>query len=124
VKPGKSRAKQQPSSAGQTSLHFGKVSKIDTEQYKVRVRLDELGGMESFWLRCGPILPDVGTLVAVFLQNEGSGGFVMMAGTGQAERFKIQCSDGTYISYEDGTLEVSGQPSQITLEGDRIDLNP
>ena len=123
MKP-QSRAKQNPSAAGQTSLHFGKVSKIDTAEYKVRVRLDELGGMETYWLRCGPILPDVGTLVAVFLQNEGSGGFVMMAGRGKAERFKIECTDGTYISYEDGTLEVSGQPEQITVEGDRIDFNP
>ena len=118
------RAEQQPSAAGQTSLHFGRVSAIDTGGYKVRVRLDEMDGIETYWLRCGPVLPDVGTLVAVWLQNEGSGGFVQMAGTGQAERFKIQCSDGTYVSYEDGTLEVSGQPQQITLEGDRIDLNP
>ncbi|MEM6866981.1 MAG: hypothetical protein AAF528_01160 [Cyanobacteria bacterium P01_C01_bin.121] len=118
------RAKQNPSAAGQTSLHFGVVSQIDTDEYKVRVRLDELGGMETYWLRCGPILPDVDTLVACFLQNEGSGGFVMMAGTGNAERFKIQCSDGTYVRYEDGALEVSGQPEQITVEGDRIDFNP
>lgn len=124
MKPSKSRAKQQPSSAGQTSLHFGKVSQIDADQYKVRVRLQEMDGLETYWLRCGPILPDVGTLVAVWLQNEGSGGFVQMAGTGNAERFKIQCSDGTFVSYEDGELTVSGQPQQITLEGDRIDFNP
>lgn len=120
-----SRAKQNPSSGNTTSLHFGRVSQIDVsdpENPKVRARLDEMGGVETYWLRCGPIVPDVGTLVAVFLQNEGSGGFAQMAGTGRAKQLRIQMSDSTLIRYENGVLEING-PAQMTTTSDNTDIN-
>ena len=114
-----SRAQQNQSAAGQTSLHFGRVSAINTDEFTVRVRVDELGsGFETFWLRTiAPIFPEVGALVAVWLQNDGSGGVACALNNEQHNRSRVEYSDGTIERYEEGDREILG-PTQMTIVTD------
>ena len=88
----------------------------------MRVNLEEMG-METFWLPSQNPLPAVGEMVAVLLQNEGSGGLVLPLAKSKADRQKITYADGTVERYENGTYENIGA-DQATIEADRIDLNP
>ena len=79
------RAFQNPTSFGQTSMHFARVSEIDTAMCRARVNVQELG-TESYWL---PVLqyrtgvnksywmPSIGEFVACLLGNDGSSGVIL-----------------------------------------------
>ena len=78
------RARQNPSSAGQTSLHFGRVSAIETATCRARVNVPDLG-VETYWLPVGQYrtganksywMPSVGELIACWLDNKGEQGIL------------------------------------------------
>ena len=79
------RARHYPSSAGQTSLHFGRVSAIETATCRARVNVPDLG-VETYWLPVGQYrtgsnksywMPSTGELVACLLDNKGEQGVIL-----------------------------------------------
>ena len=79
------RALQNPSSAGQTSLHFGRISEIDTAGCRAKVNLSDLG-VETYWLPVGQYrtganqsywMPSADELVACLLDNKGEQGVIL-----------------------------------------------
>lgn len=62
-------------------LQFGLVSKVDFPGCRVKVRLEEFDGMETWWLKVPqrhtkatksrPLMPEIGEQVAVLLQRDG-----------------------------------------------------
>lgn len=65
-------------------LEYGEVSAVDYLTCRIRVRLDERDGVETFWLnvpqrnaqgtKSRPLLPEIGEQVAVLLGGDGVDG--------------------------------------------------
>lgn len=69
------------------TLHFAEISQINHATAEARVRLDELQGMESYWLPVGQYragaastaywMPEVGERVLCALDESGSAGVIL-----------------------------------------------
>ena len=69
------------------TLHFAEVSQVNHSTAEARVRLDELQGMESYWLPVGQYragsastaywMPEVGERVLCALDESGSAGVIL-----------------------------------------------
>ncbi|MOA21482.1 Phage-related baseplate assembly protein [compost metagenome] len=65
-------------------LEYGEVSAVDYQGCRIRVRLDDRDGVQSYWLNVPqrntqgtqrrPLLPELGEQVAVLLDADGVGG--------------------------------------------------
>lgn len=141
LNPKESKSRQQANSSGNVALHFGAVTQVDETKGRVKVQLPDLG-IESWWLQ---ILVrrsssdkhvdwlDIGDTVAVLLDERGEAGVVLGAIYSDSNPPPIADIDTWYrlfegggsIKYERaiGTLTIEGM-EQITIKGDRIDLNP
>lgn len=127
-------------------LEYGEVSAVDYLTCRIRVRLDDRDGVESYWLnvpqrnsqgtKCRPLMPEIGEQVAVLLDADGVGGVCLGGVYSTAEPPPIVDQDTDYIRYSDGTmvsydrasgvmtLDCVGQlivrcSSNITLEADQ-----
>lgn len=136
----KSKAKQ--SSSGQSSLHFGRISALKPETCEARVRLDDMDGVESYWLKVlqhktkgdrAYWMPELDQFVSVLMDEKGEGGVILGGCYSEADpppissndRWHVEFNDGTTIDYDrsSSTLAIAG-PLQVTITANRIDWNP
>ncbi|WP_248915870.1 phage baseplate assembly protein V [Pseudomonas moorei] len=94
-------------------LEYGEVSGLDYQGCRIRVRLDDRDGVESFWLNVPqrntqgtqrrPILPELGEQVAVLLDADGVGGVYLGGIYSTAEPPPVVDEDTDLVRYSDGT---------------------
>lgn len=97
-------------------LQFGLVSQVDYLRCRVKVRLEEFEGLETWWLKVPqrhtkatksrPLLPEIGEQVAVLLQCDGVNGVVLGGIYSTAEPPPVTDQDSEFVRFSDGT-EVS-----------------
>ncbi|MGH8350857.1 MAG: phage baseplate assembly protein V [Pseudomonas sp.] len=95
-------------------LEYGEVSGLDYQGCRIRVRLDDRDGVESFWLNVPqrntqgtqrrPILPELGEQVAVLLDADGVGGVYLGGIYSTAEPPPVVDEDTDFVRYSDGTV--------------------
>lgn len=97
-------------------LEYGEVSAVDYLSCRIRVRLDERDGVESFWLNVPqrntqgtqrrPLMPELGEQVAVLLDADGVGG-VYLGGVYSTEESPPVVDENTdYVRFSDGTVST------------------
>ena len=94
-------------------LQFGLVSKLDYRSCRVKVRLDEFDGLETWWLKVPqrhtkatksrPLLPEIGEQVAVLLQRDGVNGVVLGGIYSTAELPPVVDEHTEFVRFSDGT---------------------
>lgn len=94
-------------------LEYGEVSAQDFQACRIRVRLDERDGLQSWWLhvpqrytqgtKCRPLLPELGEQVAVLLDADGVSGVYLGGIYSTAEPPPIADEDTDYVRFRDGT---------------------
>ncbi|WP_433886056.1 phage baseplate assembly protein V [Pseudomonas vranovensis] len=95
-------------------LEYGEVSAVDYLTCRIRVRLDDRDGVESFWLNVPqrnaqgtkrrPLMPEIGEQVAVLLDEDGVGGVYLGGIYSTAEPPPVVDEDTDYVRYSDGTV--------------------
>lgn len=94
-------------------LQFGTVSAVDHLSCRVRVRLDEFEGLQTWWLKVPqkhskatksrPLMPEIGEQLAVLLQRDGVNGVVLGGIYSTAEPPPVTDKDTEYTRFSDGT---------------------
>lgn len=94
-------------------LQFGLVSKLDYRSCRVKVRLEEFDGLETWWLKVPqrhtkgtksrPLLPEIGEQVAVLLQRDGVNGVVLGGIYSTAEPPPVVDEHTEFVRFGDGT---------------------
>lgn len=97
-------------------LEYGEVSAVDYVTCRVRVRLDERDGVESYWLNVPqrntqgtkrrPLMPELGEQVAVLLDADGVGGVYLGGVYSTAEPPPVVDEDTDYVRFSDGTVST------------------
>lgn len=95
-------------------LEYGEVSAVDYMTCRIRVRLDDRDGIESYWLNVPqrnsqgtkrrPLMPEIGEQVAVLLDGDGVGGVCLGGIYSTAEPPPVVDQDTDYVRYSDGTV--------------------
>ena len=95
-------------------LQFGLVSKVDYRSCRVKVRLEEFDGLETWWLKVPqrhtkatksrPLMPEIGEQVAVLLQRDGVNGVVLGGIYSTAEPPPVTDENTHYLRFSDGTI--------------------
>lgn len=95
-------------------LEYGEVSAVDYKGCRIRVRLDERDGVQSYWLnvpqrhtqstKSRPLLPEIGEQVAVLLDADGVGGVYLGGVYSTAEPPPVVDQDTHYVRFSDGTV--------------------
>lgn len=94
-------------------LAFGEVSGVDYPGCRIRVRLDDCDGLESYWLpvpqrntqstQRRPLLPELGEQVAVLLDADGVGGVYLGGIYSTAEPPPVADETTDFVRFRDGT---------------------
>lgn len=94
-------------------LEYGEVSAVDYLGCRIRVRLDERDGVESYWLNVPqlntqgtqrrPLMPEIGEQVAVLLDTDGVGGVYLGGVYSTAELPPVVDQDTDLVRFRDGT---------------------
>lgn len=94
-------------------LQFGLVSSVDYLSCRVKVRLEEFDGLETWWLKVPqrhtkatksrPLMPEIGEQVAVLLQRDGVNGVVLGGIYSTAEPPPVTDEHADYVRFKDGT---------------------
>lgn len=97
-------------------LEYGEVSAIDHPNCRIRVRLDERDGLESYWLQVPqrntqstqrrPLMPELGEQVAILLDEHGVGGVCLGGVYSSAEPPPVVDEDTDFVRYSDGTTVI------------------
>lgn len=97
-------------------LEYGEVSAVDHLTCRIRVRLDDRDGVESYWLNVPqrntqgtkrrPLMPELGEQVAVLLDSDGVGGVYLGGIYSSAEPPPVVDEDTDYVRYSDGTVST------------------
>jgi phage baseplate assembly protein V len=97
-------------------LEYGEVSAIDHPSCRIRVRLDERDGVQSYWLNVPqrntqgtqrrPLMPELGEQVAVLLDADGVGGVYLGGIYSTAEPPPVVDEDTDYVRFSDGTVST------------------
>ncbi len=97
-------------------LEYGEISAVDYPSCRVRVRLDDRDGIESYWLHVPqrntqgtqrrPLMPELGEQVAVLLDADGVGGVVLGGIYSTVEPPPIVDEDTDYVRFSDGTVST------------------
>lgn len=97
-------------------LEYGEVSGVDYPTCRVRVRLDDRDGVESYWLHVPqrntqgtqrrPLMPELGEQVAVLLDADGVGGVYLGGIYSTAEPPPVVDEDTDYVRFSDGTVST------------------
>lgn len=97
-------------------LEFGEISAVDYPTCRVRVRLDDRDGVESYWLHVPqrntqgtqrrPLMPELGEQVAVLLDADGVGGVCLGGIYSTAEPPPVVDEDTDYVRFSDGTVST------------------
>ncbi|MDD0973797.1 phage baseplate assembly protein V [Pseudomonas fontis] len=95
-------------------LEYGEVSAVDYLTCRIRVRLDDRDGVESFWLNVPqrnsqgtkrrPLMPEIDEQVAVLLDEDGVGGVYLGGIYSTAEPPPVVDENTDYVRYSDGTV--------------------
>lgn len=94
-------------------LQFGLVSKVDYLSCRVKVRLEEFDGLETWWLKVPqrhtkatksrPLLPEIDEQVAVLLQRDGVNGVVLGGIYSEVEPPPVTDEHTEFVRFSDGT---------------------
>ncbi len=94
-------------------LEYGEVSAVDYQACRIRVRLDDRDGVESYWLHVPqrntqgtqrrPLMPELNEQVAVLLDADGVGGVYLGGIYSSAEPPPVVDEDTDYVRFSDGT---------------------
>ncbi|UZE21860.1 phage baseplate assembly protein V [Pseudomonas sp. B21-056] len=97
-------------------LEYGEVSAVDYVTCRIRVRLDERDGVESYWLNVPqrntqgtqrrPLMPELNEQVAVLLDADGVGGVYLGGVYSTAEPPPVIDEDTDYVRFSDGTVSM------------------
>ncbi|TWC74393.1 phage baseplate assembly protein V [Pseudomonas sp. SJZ103] len=89
---------------------------MDYPSCRVRVRLDDRDGIESYWLHVPqrntqgtkrrPLMPELGEQVAVLLDADGVGGVYLGGIYSTAEPPPVVDEDTDYVRFSDGTVST------------------
>ncbi|WP_460418865.1 phage baseplate assembly protein V [Pseudomonas sp. microsymbiont 2] len=104
-------------------LEYGEVSAVDYLTCRIRVRLDDRDGVESYWLNVPqrnaqgtkrrPLMPEIGEQVAVLLDRDGVGGVCLGGIYSTAEPPPVVDQDTDYVRYSDGTVVSYNQAAGV-----------
>lgn len=109
------------------ALEYGEVSAVDYMTCRIRVRLDERDGVESYWLNVPqrntqgtqrrPLMPELGEQVAVLLDADGVGGVYLGGVYSTAEPPPVVDMDTDFVRFSDGTVSTYDRVAGVmTLE--------
>lgn len=97
-------------------LEYGEISAVDYLTCRVRVRLDDRDGVESYWLHVPqrntqgtqrrPLMPELGEQVAVLLDADGVSGVYLGGIYSTAEPPPVVDEDTDYVRFSDGTVST------------------
>ena len=97
-------------------LEYGEVSAVDYMTCRIRVRLDDRDGVESYWLNVPqrntqgtqrrPLMPELNEQVAVLLDADGVGGVYLGGIYSTAEPPPVVDEDTDYVRFRDGTVST------------------
>ncbi|KJZ61719.1 phage baseplate assembly protein V [Pseudomonas fluorescens] len=97
-------------------LEYGEVSAVDYPTCRIRVRLDDRDGVQSYWLNIPqrntqgtqrrPLMPELGEQVAVLLDADGVGGVYLGGIYSTAEPPPVVDEDTDYVRFSDGTVST------------------
>lgn len=97
-------------------LEYGEISAVDYPTCRVRVRLDDRDGVESYWLNVPqrntqgtqrrPLMPELGEQGAVLLDADGVGGVYLGGIYSTAEPPPVVDEDTDYVRFSDGTVST------------------
>ena len=126
------KSERSRSSAGATSLHYGYVSAVDEQAARCRVRVDDLDGVETFWL---PIpqarvkddqaldLLDIGDFVGLLLDEKGEQGIIIGAFYSAKNPPPIASTDKWFRRFGDGSeLEFDRSTGVLRIDCTRVDI--
>lgn len=104
-------------------LEYGDVSAIDYQGCRIRVRLDDRDGVESYWLNVPqrntqgtkrrPLMPELGEQVAVLLDADGVGGVYLGGVYSSAEPPPVVDEDTDFIRFSDGTTVTYDRKANV-----------
>lgn len=108
-------------------LEYGEVSAVDYMTCRIRVRLDDRDGVESYWLNVPqrntqgtkrrPLMPELGEQVAVLLDSDGVGGICLGGIYSTAEPPPVVDEDTDYVRFSDGTVSTYNRSAgEMTLD--------
>ncbi|WP_431480813.1 phage baseplate assembly protein V [Pseudomonas thivervalensis] len=99
-----------------TELAYGEVSAIDYLSCRIRVRLDDRDGLQTYWLNIPqrntqgtkrrPLMPELGEQVAVLLDADGVGGVYLGGIYSTAEPPPVADEDTDFVRFSDGTVST------------------
>jgi phage baseplate assembly protein V len=97
-------------------LEYGEVSAVDYLTCRIRVRLDDRDGIQTYWLNIPqrntqgtqrrPLMPELGEQVAVLLDADGVGGVYLGGIYSTAEPPPVVDEDTDYVRFSDGTVST------------------
>ncbi|EUB82770.1 phage baseplate assembly protein V [Pseudomonas sp. GM30] len=97
-------------------LEYGEVSAVDHMTCRIRVRLDNRDGVESYWLNVPqrntqgtqrrPLMPELNEQVAVLLDSDGVGGVYLGGVYSTAEPPPVVDENTDYVRFSDGTIST------------------
>lgn len=97
-------------------LEYGEVSAVDYPGCRIRVRLDDRDGVQSYWLNVPqrntqgtkrrPLMPELGEQVAVLLDADGVGGVYLGGIYSTAEPPPVIDANTDYVRFSDGTVST------------------
>ncbi|MBP5958130.1 phage baseplate assembly protein V [Pseudomonas anatoliensis] len=110
-----------------TQLEYGEVTALDHKTCRLRVRLDDRDGLQTYWLQIPqrntqgtqrrPLMPELGEQVAVLLDADGAGGVYLGGIYSTAEPPPVVDEDTDYVRYSDGTVAAYDRAAGVmTLE--------
>lgn len=110
-----------------TQLEYGEVTALDHKTCRLRVRLDDRDGLQTYWLQIPqrntqgtqrrPLMPELGEQVAVLLDADGVGGVYLGGIYSTAEPPPVVDEDTDYVRYSDGTVVAYDRVAGVmTLE--------
>lgn len=104
-------------------LEYGEISAVDYLGCRIRVRLDDRDGVESYWLHVPqrntqgtqrrPLMPELGEQVAVLLDADGVGGVYLGGIYSTAEPPPVVDKDTDYVRFSDGTVSTYNRAAGI-----------
>ncbi|RRV28592.1 phage baseplate assembly protein V [Pseudomonas sp. o96-267] len=104
-------------------LEYGEVSAVDYQGCRIRVRLDERDGVQSYWLnvpqrhtqgtKSRPLLPEMGEQVAVLLDADGVGGVYLGGVYSTAEPPPVVDQNTNYVRFSDGTVVTYDRAAHV-----------
>jgi len=108
-----------------TQLEYGEVTALDHKTCRLRVRLDDRDGLQTYWLNVPqrntqgtqrrPLMPELGEQVAVLLDADGVGGVFLGGIYSTAEPPPVVDEDTDYVRFSDGTVSTYDRAAGVMM---------